>query len=354
MTMYARANLMDFNDKTGWSLTSGGPSANALPSGYEGIVFDQNSGPSRTITGNVSLGVAYVSSFDMTNSAPMTFTAIQRIQSGGLSTLKGTFAGGLQFWNGGGTDAHHLDASQAIVASYQGSGDSAVVLMGDLVVTGGITLSGSTFNQSLYANGYNITCAALSSTGAGTDSNGASTKSYFSMSSGVLTLTGTGAVLSIAANSGYLNGTTVVVTDQSDAVKTVSAPSISIGTLINNTGNGRGTGGINLYSGPMTFGTFDAGKAMAVTAFNGGSAYSATNWILDGSGQLLTLKSNTTSANAILIKNGGGTIAANFCNFSYITMGGSPATTARATNSKMNNSTGITLVGQTSRAMVFF
>lgn len=357
MTLYARANLGDMNDTTGWSTTSGGPSAGRAPSGYEKLIFDQNSGPSRTITGVVTAGSRQISGLDMTNSNPMNFTGGFLI--GGNSVLKGTF-GPMQLWSAGGAtkaSPFTLDASQAVIASLTTYGDNYTTLTGDLTVTGGINFTSSGYSDAyLTAQGHNITCSSFNCSGSGTDSSGTFYQAWFNLGGGTLTVTGSnastgGSVLTGGGGGFYSSGGgTIILTDTSNAVKNVNF--LGGGNFVNATGNGRGTGGVN-FTMASSWGTFDGGKAGAVNTFRSDATYTATNWILDGSGTLITLKASGTTA-AILAKSSAGTIPANFCNFSYIAAAASPATAIRATNSKMSNSTGVTLVGMTSRSMPFF
>jgi hypothetical protein len=350
-TYYARPNLMDLGDVTGWSLTSGGPSANAKPGDISlgTAIFDSNSGPRRTITG----GFGYAAQVIM--SVPMDFAATLKLM--GDCILKGT-AKGVQLTGYGGNDnnsnIYTLDASQCVIGSSgldMWSIECYWKLVGNLTTTGQISIIDTTDKHYLYSTpGSTITCSYIILSG--TDGSGVPMVVLFTGGSLNLVLTG-------AANSNLPNvnspGTiTVTVTDQSATVKTLSLAAGTSWSIINNTGNGQGTGGLQLGGGATSFGTFDCGKNAAVTIFPTGVTYAATSWIMDGSGQHNLIKSITTTP-ATLAKTGGGTIAANFCNFNYINAATSPATAIRATNSKLTGGgTGITLVAQTSRFMPFF
>jgi hypothetical protein len=352
-TYYARANLNDLGDTTGYSLTSGGPSAGARPStSSDNLIFDQNSGPTRTITGSTT-GL-YFGGLIMSLGNPMNFTGTLNLL--GNSVLKGTVYGLVlngQTDSNGNVIAYHLDATQCVV------GDGGVksnyspaywVLDGStFVTTGEIYLNDSTSYVTLAAQNMTVTCGAITVTDHG----------RLSAGTGGLNLVVTrtqgifGAVVSMQA--AVVNGSigSLTVTDTSSAIKTVNITGLTM-AFVNNTGNAQGTGGVQFGSSSNhTFTTFDAGKG-ATTLFIGGYSFTATNWILDGSGQYNTLKSTSTTL-ATLGKAGGGTIAANFCNFNYLGTVSSPATTVRATNSKSTGSSGgIVLVPQTGRGLQFF
>jgi hypothetical protein len=353
-TYYARANLNDLNDATGYSLTSGGPSAGVRPSGStELIIFDQNSGPTRTISG--SCPGMYGSPIDMSTGNPMNFTSSLTLT--GSSTLKGTALGvtlsGIN--QSAGASPYSLDASQCLI----GTGGLYMIyspvywsLIGGIFTTAGaITIPSSGSDQSvLYAQNMTLTCASIYAP---------YTPAKLSLGTGGTTIvitgagaaSGTSSVVTLGDNAVNSGGFTLVLTDTGPYIKPVDITVATPFNFTNNTGNGQGTGGVSFIRGGSTFATFDAGKG-AVTTFLSSYAYTAANWILDGAGQYNQIKSSSTTT-ATLTKSGGGTVAANFCSFSYLTVSGSPLTTIRATNSKMASCTGITLVGQTSRTMVF-
>jgi hypothetical protein len=358
-TYYARANLNDLGDATGYSLTSGGPSAGVKPALYYNdiVIFDQNSGPSRSISGAwVNSGVQLQM---LASSNPMDFAGALYLTKDCI--VKGTAAGIVLCGSGSAFNgaSYNLDASQCVVGAQglrMASGDSYWTIVGNFTTTGGITLSGTSYDQDLFFTaGAIITCSAISVTGSGTNS-------YATLYTGYgITIVVTGAPPNNGGNVcniSSMNGpgtTTVILTDKGPMAKSVlllNAAGVSW-NFVNNTGNGQGTGGVQ-FNTTHVFSTYDCGKG-AVNNFGGGYSYTAANWIMDGAGQYNTIVgfviNNVTAAS--LIKSGGGTIAANFCSFSAINATGSPATAIRATNSKMTGSTGITLVGQTSRTMVF-
>jgi hypothetical protein len=344
--LYVRPNLVDFGDSTGYSLTSGGPSANRLPSfASDTVVFDSNSGPRRTISGTLPIVQLLMTvSMDLVNVVQLTKDSYL------WGSVPGVILSGVYNDNSF-SNVFELGAGQCTIGS-QGlkfDGDGYWRISGPLTTTGRLAVDAGSGTQYLYcSDGFSITCGSISVTGG----------------SGVLfvgtslNLTVTGAPSSSGGNVcniQHINGTstnTIAITDKSALVKGIVLAD-GAWSVTNNTGNGQGTGGIQLNSNP-TFGIFDCGKNAAVTTFVGGNQVVATNWIMDGSGQYSIVKSSSTTP-VTLAKSGGGTIAANFCNFNYINAATSPATAIRATNSKLTGGgTGITLVGMTSRFMPFF
>jgi hypothetical protein len=350
-TYYARANLNDLGDATGYSLTSGGPSAGVAPTNpADRLIFDQNSGPTRTITGVIP-GTYNTIAVDMTNGNPMNFT--QPLKLGGSSVLKGTVPGlilsGIN--QASGAAAYTLDASQCIVGTSGMTMSLAPVYWqlvgGSFTSLGPVTLpTGGSDTYQLAAQNMTLTCASISA---------AASPASFLMGLGGLTIVVTGSsgtVATLAASAVNASSYTLVLTDAGPNVKQVNLSAFPL-NFTNNTGNAQGAGGVLFgTAGNATFSTFDAGKG-AITTFQAGYVYTATNWILDGAGQYNQIKSSSPTV-ATLTKSGGGTVAANFCNFSYIAVSGSPVTNIRATNSKMVGCTGITLVPQTGRGLQFF
>jgi hypothetical protein len=350
-TYYARANLNDLGDTTGYSLTSGGASAGAKPSSYlDNLIFDQNSGPTRTITG--SPGRGYIGGVDMTNSNPMNFTGLLSLR--GNSVLKGTVYK-VELNGNTTTDGtqigYTLDASQCVVGNggltFGFTPANWTLRGGSFTTTGEVYVYDSTDSVALFAQNMTMTCAAISVVSHGT--------LYAGLGGLNLIVTGIQGSFTSAVTLNSVNGSigSLTVTDTSSAIKTVSISGLTL-AFANNTGNAQGTGGVQFGSNSNhTFTTFDAGKG-ATTIFPAGYSFTATNWILDGAGQYNTLKSTSTTL-ATLGKAGGGTIAANFCNFNYLGTVSSPATTVRATNSKSTGSSGgIVLVPQTGRGLQFF
>jgi hypothetical protein len=346
-TYYARPNLNDLADTTGYSLTSGGPSAGAKPANYlDKLIFDQNSGPTRTITG--STGRGYIGGVDMTNSNPMNFTGLLSLR--GSSVLKGTVYK-VELNGNTTTDGtqigYTLDASQCVVgnggltfgftpANWTLSGSS-------FTTTGEVYVYDSTDSVALFAQNMTITCAAISVVSHGT--------LYAGLGGLNLVVTGIQGSFSTAVTLNSVNGSigSLIVTDTSSAIKTVNITGLTM-AFVNNTGNAQGTGGVQFGSNSNhSFTTFDAGKG-AITIFPATYTHTANNWIFDGAGQYNQIKSSTSSA-TYLMRAGNTTIAANFCSFTSISVS---ATTIRATNSKMVGCTNITLVPQTGRGLQFF
>jgi hypothetical protein len=348
MTVYfARPNLVDLGDATGYSLASGGPSANAKPT-YAGdtVIFDANSGPRRTIGGYFT---AYA--VQMLMSVSMDFTS--QIHLTKDSTLMGSVQGVvLDIYNGNNTGTtYSLEASRCLIGDLgvRFGGDGYWQIVGNLTTTGQIYVAGSSYTQYLYFTDYaNVTCGSISVTGA------AGSSCIFTGYGINLIVTGapssSGGTVCGIANVNAVNPNSLTLTDKSAMVKGVLLS--DTWNFTNDTSTGQGTGGVQ-FNGNTNFSTFNGGKG-AVNIFTASATYTATNWIMDGSGQYNIIKSTSTTP-ATLAKSGGGTIAANFCNFNYINCSTSPATTIRATNSKLTGGgTGITLVGMTSRFMPFF
>jgi hypothetical protein len=347
--LYARPNLVDLGDVTGYSLTSGGPSANKTPTNaLDTLVFDSNSGPRRSIAGYLP-GYAV----QLLMSVPMDIVGTVNLTKD--SVLMGTVGGvTLQGYNGNSFDnIYHLDASQCVVGS-QGlamSGDTYWQLQGNFTTIGQIRIYGGTFDEYLYCtDGSTITCNTIFVTGSSPTTNG----TLFTGNGINLVVTGADNGTSVTCNIANINApgqVSITFTDKSSTLKTTLLGSATW-NFTNDTGNAQGTGGVQ-FNGAVSFGTFNGGKG-AINIFNAGSFYTATTWNLDGSGQYTVLKSTSTTP-VQLGKPAGGTIAANFCNFNYINCATSPLTLIRATNSKLTGGgTGITLVGMTSRFMPFF
>jgi hypothetical protein len=338
--------MQNMQDPSGWSFTSGGPSAGIIVSQYgdsdHHCIFDQNSGPARVISGSLS-----VRSVDMTNSAFMDFSTLSSFNISRASVLRAKFKDMYLWWYSQDTQVTKpIDMRGCEVIGVINIGASWE-LAAPLNISGVIKILGSTAVEAfLYARGNKVTCAALQLAGGGSNY-----RANFYAGGGELELTGARAdwgggtniqyaILAIpTACNFHMQGGTLRVSNKDANVNKVLSGAIdsalsntNLGNFINDTTGGvEWVGGANGYV--TNFVSYDAGKG-TLNRFALNNYYYAGAWILDGAGQYTTLQTANYVAGATkaqIMKTGGGQIVANYCKFQNLTL--STGTSIKALNS---------------------
>lgn len=351
--------MQNMQDPSGWSLTSGGPSSGITLNPYLGeedyhCIFDQNSGPARLLSGNMS-----VRSVDMTNSAVMEFSSNSYILVARSSVLRAKLKDlTLHYYS----QEISLTNKTIDLRGCEITGVLSVyhnwALAAPVSITGAIKVLGNPSVEAfLYAKGYKIVCAAFYMF-----ASGGTYQASFYAAGGELELTGArvdwgegGAVryalLAIPTTCTFhMQGGTLRVSNKDASVNKILSGAIdpaltktNLGNFINDTARGvEWISGTNGYV--TTFVSYDAGKGV-VNRFAPNNYYTAKAWILDGAGQYTTLHTTnftTGETRAQLTKAGGGQVVANYCKFQNITI--ATGTNIRALNSvDLGGNTGTTI-----------
>lgn len=357
--MYALPSLTTWDNSTvgGWSNTSGGVSNGTFPSIGTNVVFDANSGPSRTITIAASVTINSIDTSAAAGVLSFSGGANTVTVNGGSGTIvdltkAATFCQLIL------TDVARTGAVLNLQGvSFTGTGPNSIVLVGGVTVNGNFACSGDINVQPYTAGGAAESAATLTFTGTAiTCSHFVSTSGGFGGANtsttvnvgGVWTLTGTGNVWNIQTN--YQNtapaaGFTMKVTDSSASSKTVWLSSFGNAQAANVSvwAAATGTGGTTLTQSlnGAVFSTLrvDPGCTLAFT-YNGN--YNFQTWNVVGSAASPATLTTTLPTNATFITtNTVGRVYLDYCNIKGITA--IPANTfyARSSTDQGNNS-GIT------------
>jgi hypothetical protein len=351
-TMYALPALTTWAVAGGWSNTSGGASNGAFPSSTTDVVFDANSGPSRTISASGSCA-----SITTAGANPMTFTGTLNA-SGTSIDLTGTVSvAGISIQNGIGTSPAGnatLKAQGVVFASMTVS--CSLSLLSDLNVSTTFTLAdvldaGSTsIPYNFTDNGHNITVPAFVK---GNGGNGGGQIGF----SGVWTLTGAATPFGLFSmgNSSFVVSTgTLKFSNSSSTAKSSYLPSSnSINVVIEATGSG----GISLsLNGSTVLSSFKVQAGCTVKfGTSTGSSFTLTagSFAFNGAfGSPITLTASTT-VQIGLIMTGGGKTYLDVCNYSWLNCSPANSFVARASTDGGNN-TGITTYKAKPNLLAFF
>ena len=349
--------MLDFEDASGWSLSSGGPSMGKSLSrnntyDYD-VIFDANSGPSRTITGRLQ-----VTSIDMSGSKPMVFEGMPSafvadcLAVSESSTINGTVQAVRVIR---GTSAQTLKTLKLVAGTVLDRLSVAGIwqLASPLVVTTELTIQNAQLTDTtFYARGFPVSCGSFHFAsnhesylcrvyleGANLEvlkSVGVTAPAVLHMNTNVSGGNGAGMVFDHGGGS-------IFVRDKTAAIKVINARGFNFGNFVNDTEGGLEWASIG--SGvTFSFVSYDAGKN-TVNRFPQAHYFTAATWIMDGAGQYTTIQmTTTTGTRPIITKSGGGQITANYCKFQNISV-------QTGTNIKALNS--VDLGGNTGTAIAY-
>jgi len=343
-TLYALPSLATWTSTTGWSSTSGGASAGRSPTSTDDVVFDANSGPSRSI--NTSGG--FCNNVSTVGANPMTFTS-----TGGWLQIFGSLAdftgsvsvASIRLRNG-------LTASSTGSASLKGQNVSfgtiyvscSLTILSTLIVTTGLNFEDVTDTSSngipynFTTNGFNITAPAVvkSNVGGG----------VMFVDNTTMTLTGPSYVSSLFSPGGstITGGSSLTLKAQVAALTsdaTITVPANATVEIVST-----GTGGYYV----VLYATFSSVALNSLTVqggcrvkFQQGFTFTANNFAFNGTfSSPIVITSTDASTRASLVKSGGSTVYVDVCTYSCLNF--SPANTfyARA-GTDAGNSSGITV-----------
>ncbi len=339
MAMYALPGWTTWDANSGagnWSSTSGGASNGSYPQGTDDVVFDANSGPSRTIT--IS-GTPQIKSLTTVGANAMTFGTTQLSVFGSVN-LTGTTSFAYLFCGSASTDYSVTFGNCTIGTLYIDCGSWTASLGSNVTLTTQLTVNAGTFN----GNTYNITTPQIILQG-GT----------LNMSSSLWTVTGSG------NNTFSNNGGCTIVPGTSTLKFTYS-----------------GSSDIEFYSSAKTYGNLWVARSGSgsfkfnLLATNNGNTFAnikisagsnvilpanatttASSFTIDGTGAVINLISGSTGTAATLAKSGGGTVYVDYCSIKDITA--SPSSTFYARNStNVSGNTNWTFIPGNSKFMTFF
>lgn len=331
-TMYAipALTLWDSSNAGGWSNTSGGASNGTVPTSATDVIFDANSGPSRSIgTGTNAMCLT----LNTTGANAMTFTASNGMTAHGNVNLTGSVS--FDTLLAGTGVAINLTSGSATIGTLNMSGASLVTLQDDLVVTSSITLGSAT---SFNANNHNVTLPSLSYTGTAT----------MTMGSGTWTMTGTGTVWNMGGTITVVPGTsTIKLTGNSASTITFNGNSKTYNNFWNAT---TGAGACHIAAG-NTFNNvrINAGRTQT---FGHSFGHTFASFTADGTGSPITIQTENPGTHAAFAKTGGGSIYLDYCSIKDIHA--TPSSTWNARNStNVSNNTGITFIPGNSKFLQF-
>lgn len=271
----------DAADTSHWSLTSGGASGASVPTATDNVIFDASSGG----------GTATISATG--NCRGINFTG-----------YTGTFAGSSTLNIGG--DAIYLGGSvtlgSSMVISYTGSISLVSADIANVITSNGKTLlSAVTFNN---VNGLWTLADSMNT------SSVVLTTGTFSPASFILTLTGTGTVLSASSSFKFNPGTsTIRINNASATGKTFAGGGLTYGNVYF---TGSGTGAFTV-SGSNSFLDFKVDAPPKTVNFTAGTTQYVQTFTVNGTaGNLITLQSTTPGSTWYLKKTTTGVVSCDY------------------------------------------
>ncbi len=266
-----------------WSLTSGGASGQAVPTSSDDVFFDANSGVSTvTVTGSRTGHSLTCTGFTGTltgASTPVLTIAGSNVVLVAGMTLSGAIA--WVFSTGTCTLTTAGKTLQSLTVAVGGAG--AVVVADALTVTGAITLTSGILS---FTGTVAVSSASLSSS---------NTNSREIDSAGVWTLTGTGTVWDCGTSTNLtlsLSAGTIKLNDASASDKTFAGGSKTYGNVWL---TGAGTGAF-ILTGSNTFADFKVDTAPHTVKFTDGTNTTVTSLTVNGSLGLLIIMESTAGS----------------------------------------------------------
>lgn len=314
VTRYWVGNGGNMSSTTHWSATSGGASGATVPLPHDTVIFDANSitSASQTITNDMMRfpGHDLTALLNTPIYNPVNPNGANNLIYGSLIfsaavtyTCTGA-AGGTTVMNFRGRGSYTLDHTGVTIPTNVGytvaAPSGTYTLASDLLIdTHTFTINAGTFT----ANGFNISCLAVSSSGTGTRT--------INMGSGIWTVTGTGTVWNTTTTTNMsldVGTSTLSIADTSSSNKTLiigNGPPFSM-HFWNITITGGGTGAIIFSNtGVRVFNSLVISSPKTVT-FNQSATYTVSSFTAIGTaGNLITLQSSLGGTPAILSKASG-------------------------------------------------
>lgn len=332
-TYYARSTLVNMSDTTGWSLTSGGPSAGVTPGFGSDLVFDANSGAARSIAASLN-----ARSFTTVGAAAMAFT-------GTIDAYEG------------------INLTGTASVSQLNTGTGLVIAPGvaiDLLLAGRAgTVAGSNLTAKAFRLGSSAGDTFDSSSFDMTfgDVYAATTSTILYMGTGTWTLTGEGAAFyGGAPRPDVWNVTSNVQVYASGTIKFVSAIAAQLTfngktRNFNNVWNATSGNGMRFTGTDDTFANFRI-EPGSLTEILAGKTVKAASFTLDGMGVMTTLRGS--SASGYLESTSATLVSANYCNLQNLAGVGAIATYRALNSVNLGNVSNFTFVPNNSRFLQFF
>jgi hypothetical protein len=329
-TMYAIPALSTWDNATpgGWSNTSGGVNNGLSPASSDDVIFDANSGAARGITcsgamcNNISVvagctGIALSGDINPYGSniylAPLSSVTTIQIQSNTTYNL--------------------IPPTGTITNLYGNGATRTLFLFGDLRIS-----KFTSFSSNFNANGYNVTANTFSGTGGTT----------LTLGSGTFTLTGTGNVWNYGGATVVPGTSTIKITDKSASAKTFIGGSKTYNNIWNDT---TGSGGLSIDDNNNTFNNFKISPG-CIQIFANSTTHTINSLTADGTGNPITIQTQTPGTPTTLTKSGGGSIYMDY--YSIKDIAATPANTWNARNStNVSGNSGINFIPGNSKFLAF-
>ena len=306
-----------------WSATSGGGSGASVPLCHDDVVFDANSfsAGSQTCTANMPRLGKSIDWTNVTNTPTWTTSTTASIFGSLTLAADMTLTASTQTYTFEGRSSYTLtSANKSWAKTISINAPGGTYTLQDNLTTTGTSLS-PTFGT-LDANDYNISAPNITS----------ASNAILIMGSGTWTVTNQGSSWSTSGAILVSETSTLKFTDSSSGSLTFAGG----GSTYYNVWFARGasTGSITV-TGSNSFTSFkDDGSVAHSILFTTGTTQHVSTWNVSGSsGQEITINSTTTGTHA-LIKDGGGTVTANYLNIQHSVA--TPTSTWYAINSTNN------------------
>ncbi|HRP91083.1 MAG TPA: PKD domain-containing protein [Edaphocola sp.] len=337
-TLYWIGNSGNWTDPAKWSATSGGSTANCIPTQYDNVVFDANSftGGGQTVTVNAQ---AYCKNMTWTSGLPSpTLVGSYQLDIYGSLTLSSTmnltYTGSIYFKSNSGNSTITTTGKTLSTIYFDGTG-GAWALQDALTCNGSIYLNSGFLNT----NGVNVQAYRLNATGSGVKSlslgNSTVTLSYggsdawwvsssnTTFSAGTSTIVLTGANATMDCSSLTFNNVTFQNTSSTSA-RFYSANNSSFNNIIF-AGGGSNIGGGTYSVNNLTLATSKS------YSFSGTANLSGTLTANGVSGGLTAISGGTISKTS-------GTVCVNYVNLTNSTAtGGASFYAANSQNTSGNS-----------------
>lgn len=333
-TMYAIPALVTWDSSTagGWSNSSGGASNGTWPTSSDPVVFDANSGASRTIT----VTSANCGGITTVGANAMTFASGGVIAYGNIDLTGTVSSAGITSQGASAT----IKAPGVPLGFLHVHGAGVSMLLSDITTPSSTTLA---FSGSLNMNGFSLTGGAFQLSSSCTLTIGTGT---FTLSGG-----GGGNVCNVGSGETVSNATGGLIkfTDTTSSTKTFIGAGKTFGNVEIATG---GNSGVFAITGANTFSTLTIGPGAVVT-LPVSTTNTVSSLVANGTGGLITLRSSSAGTAATLAKSGGGTSYVDYCSIKDITA--SPSSTFFARSSvNVSGNTNWTFILDDSNFLSFF
>lgn len=327
-TMYAIAALTTWDIAAGgWSSSSGGASNGQYPISTTNVIFDNNSGPARTI----AVANASCNTINVPAAQVISFNSGQIMVSNSLTATCNLGASvGANLYIIGST---YLSCTTGSLYGLTFNCDGgSLFLSSDVAVTNNILFNDGSF----YLGGYNLTCGGLNMQ----YNNTFPTLDW----GGTVTITGVGTGVGFQTNYQVTGNILKFINSGATGVYVSASSSVTLNTLwIANTG----TGGTIVNQALASVGTL---KMSAGSFLNLQAGITVSSGVaIDGTGAVAKILGN----GSYLTKSGGGKAYVDYCDLTNV--GSNPVSTWYARNSINNGgNTNWTFIPANSKMLSFF